>query len=163
MINCNEYVLDDMLAVTAIPVDDIPASDPASPVNMLTPTIPSEDFYPTLDDAIAIGLQAVTEGGTLIPIMRKSGKAKDDESDSVAGRLHTVNVTCEVDDRNSEIWNALLTLKRTPRHLVLTFRGGQRAFVAATEDTYQCTVERDGGKTTVAFKIQCMMGIQILV
>ena len=54
-------------------------------------------------------------------------------------------------------------LERTPCHLLLSFRGGKQAFVSASEDTYLCTVERDGAKTSVAFKIQCMMGIQMII
>ena len=116
-----------------------------------------------LSGSITIGLHPATPGGTLIPIMRKSGKAKDDESDSVAGRLHTVTVTCEADDRDSDVWNDLLTLERTPSHLLLTFRDNTRAFVAATQDTYLCTTERDGSKTSVTLRIQNLMGIQPLV
>ena len=170
MNNCSEYLLDDLMAITAIPVDDIPSGDISSPVNRLTPTIPEEAFSPTLTNAIVIGLQPATTDGALVPIMRKSGKAKDDEGDSVSGRLHTVTVQCEADDRETEtdetgqtVYDHLLTLERTPCHLLLQFRGGARAFVSATEDTYLCNVERDGAKTSVAFKIQCLMGIQIIV
>ena len=164
MNNCKEFLLDDLTAITAIPVSDIPMGSPSSPANSLTPTISAAGFSPTLTHAITIGLQAAAAGGTLIPIRRNTGKAKDDEQDTVAGRLHTVTVSCEVDDRDGTIWNHLLTLERTPCHLVVTFRDGTtRAFVAATEDTYLFNAERDGGKTTAAFKIQNMMGMQLLV
>lgn len=170
MKNCKEYLLDDLTAITAIPVSDMPASSVSSPVNRLTPTIPASSFSPTLTNAIVIGLQPATANGALIPIIRKSGKAKDDESDSVAGRLHTVTVDCEVDDREAvtdnsgrTVFDNLLALERTPCHLVLSFRGGSQAVVAATEDTYLCNVERDGAKTSVAFKIQCLMGIQLVI
>ena len=155
--SCKEYQLDDLMAITAVPIANIPASDPASPVNKLTPTVAA--FTPTMTGAITIGLQR----GADIPIMRDSGKAKDDESDSVSGRLHTVSVQCEVDDRDGAVWAPLLTLERSQRHLVLTFRGGARAFVAASQDTYICTVERNGAKTSVAFRIQNLMGIQLMV
>lgn len=112
--------------------------------------------------AITIGLQPASSGGMLIPIIHTTGKAKDDESDSVAGRMHTVNVTCRVDDRDSETWDYLLRLERTPRHLLLTFRDLSRGFVSATRDTYLCNVERDGAKTNVTFRIQCLMGIQLI-
>lgn len=163
MINCSEYILDDVMAITAIPVEDIPASNPSSPANSLEPTIAGTGFNPTLTHAVTIGMQPATAGGVLIPIKRMTGKAKDSEDDSVAGRTHTVSVNCEVDDRDAGIWAHLLTLERTPSHLVLTFRDGQRAFVSATEDTYRCTTERDGAKTTVTFRIQNFMGIQMLV
>lgn len=170
MNNCSEYFLDDLMAITAIPVNDISASDVNSPVNRLTPTIPANSFSPTLTNAIVIGLQPATNNGALIPIIRRSGKAKDDTSDSVAGRLHTVSVQCEVDDRESgtdsagkTVYDYLLMLERTPCHLLLQFRGSRQAFVSASVDTYLCTVERDGAKTSVAFKIQCLMGIQIIV
>jgi hypothetical protein len=159
--NCKEIQLDDVLAITAVPIANISAGDVNSPVNSLTPTI--ADFTPSLTGAIAVGLQAPAVNVPLIPIERNTGKAKDDSSDSVAGRLHTVTVSCEVDDTEASAWNNLLTLERSPRHLILTFRGGARAFVAATEDTYLCTCERDGAKTTLTFKIQCVMGMQLLV
>lgn len=159
--NCKEIQLDDVLAITALPLANISASDVSSVLNKLTPTVPS--FTPSYTGAIAVGLQAPAVGVTLIPIERNTGKAKDDVNDSVAGRLHTVTVSCEVDDTDAAAWNNLLTLERSPRHLILTFRGGARAFVAATEDTYMCTVERDGAKTTLTFKIQCVMGMQLLV
>ena len=159
MLSCKEFYLDDVMAITAIPIADFVLGTSSW---QLTPTINENYFSPTLSNAITIGLQAAEYGGILIPIMRKTGKAKDAESDSVAGRLHTVNVTCEVDDRESEVWNDLRILERTPSHLLLSFRDGNRAFVAATEDTYLCEVERDGAKTSVSFKIQNLMGIQLL-
>lgn len=158
MRNCKEYELDDVLAITAIPLDNIPVTGADSVANRLTPVISDEDFSPALVNSITIGLLSAT-----IPIVRKSGKAKDDESDSVAGRLHTVNVTCEVDERDDSIWEPLLILERTPHHLLLTFRNNTRAFVSSSADTYICTAERDGAKTSVAFKIQNLMGIQPLV
>ena len=164
MTNCKEFVLDDVMAITAIPLANISASSITSPVNHLSPTLPSSAIVPSmLSSSITIGLQPAVLGGTLIPIMRKSGKAKDDESDSVAGRLHTVTVTCEADDRDSDVWNHLLTLERTPSHLLLTFRDNTRAFVSATEDTYLCNVERDGSKTSITLRVQNLMGIQLLV
>ena len=164
MSNCTEYVLDDVMAITAIPLANISASSITSPVNQLSPTIPSSTIVPPmLPGSITIGLQPAILGGALIPIMRKSGKAKDDENDSVAGRLHTVTVTCEADDRDLSVWNHILALERTPSHLLLTFRDNSRAFVAATDDTYLCTVERDGSKTSITLRIQNLMGIQPLV
>lgn len=172
MINCQEFVLDDVMAITAIPVSDISASDIGSPVNRLTPTIPSDEFYPRLDNAIVIGLRAATEDGVVVPIRRFTGKAKDNESDSVSGRLHTVTVDCEVDERGGEIWAPITTLNNTPcslrlertaHHLLLTFRDGTQGFVSAGIDTYTCSIERDGAKVSVAFRIQNLMGIQMLV
>lgn len=159
---CKEFDLDDVMAITAIPIENISAGDPSSVSNQLTPTIASTRFNPSMADAITIGVQPASPGGMLIPIIHTTGKAKDDESDSVAGRMHTVNVTCRVDDRDSETWDYLLRLERTPSHLLLTFRDLSRAFVTATQDTYLCNVERDGAKTNVAFRIQCLMGIQLL-
>lgn len=159
--SCKEFALDDLMAVTAIPITDYVLGTAAW---QLTPTIDSNKFSPaTLDNAIVIGLQPATADGVVIPIMRATGEAKDDESDSVSGRMHTVTVSCKVDDREAEMWNHLLTLERTPSHLLLTFRGGDRAFVAATEDAYNCTVERDGAKTSVSIKVQNFMGIQLIV
>ena len=164
MISCKEFILDDVMAVTAIPIANIPAGSIASPVNQLIPTLPKSSIAPSmLAGSITIGLQPAVLGGTLIPIMRKSGKAKDDENDSVAGRLHTVTVTCEADDRDPSVWNHLLALERTPSHLLLTFRDNIRAFVAANEDTYLCTIERDGSKTSINLRVQNIMGIQLLV
>ena len=156
-ISCREFLLDDIMAVTAVPVGNIGTADPSSPANAMTPAIAA--FSPPMAGAIAIGAQA----GADIPIMRGTGKAKDDEADSVAGRLHTVTATCEVDDRDGEVWADLLTLERSQRHLLLTFRGGARAFVSASVDTYTCTVERNGAKTSVQFRIRNLMGIQLLV
>ena len=164
MTNCKEFVLDDVMAITAIPLANISASSITSPVNQLSPTLSSSAIVPSmLSSSITIGLQPAVLGGSLIPIMRKSGKAKDDESDSVAGRLHTVTVTCEADDRDSDVWNHLLALERTPSHLLLTFRDNTRAFVSATEDTYLCNVERDGSKTSITLRVQNLMGVQLLV
>jgi hypothetical protein len=161
MTNCKEFVLDDLMAVTAIPVSDF---SPGFAAWQLTPTIPSAGFSPTLTRAIVIGQKPAVAGGRLIPIVKLTGKAKDDETDSVAGRLHKVAVTCQVDDRDGEVWADLLTLERRQSHLLLTFRDGTtRGFVQATGDTYICTVERDGAKTSVAFHIQNTMGIQLIV
>ena len=157
---CKEFVRDDVSAITAIPISDVFSGIVSW---QITPTIPGDEFDPSLDNAITIGLFPVTEGGALIPMMRKKGKVKDEEGDSVAGRLHTVTVTCEADDRDPDVWNDLLTLERTPSHLILTFRDNTRAFVAATADTYLCNVERDGSKTSITLRVQNLMGIQLLV
>jgi hypothetical protein len=74
-----------------------------------------------------------------------------------------VTVNCQIDDRDPSVWTKLLTLERTPSHLMLTFRDKIRAFVQANKDTYLCTVDRDGAKTSVQFRIECLMGIQMLV
>ena len=164
MTNCKEFMLDDLMAITAIPVANISTSDPASPANSVGPTIIKSGFNPSFTGAIVVGLQPVTVGGALVPIRKHTGKAKDDEGDSVAGRLHTVTVNCEVDDRDGAVWAYLLALERTPSHLLLTFHDGvTQGFASATQDSYMCNVERYGAKTTVAFKIHNLMGIQLLV
>lgn len=160
MTNCKEFVLDDAIAITAIPVTDF---NIGTAQWQLTPTITKTGFTPTLANAITIGMSPATTNGTLIPIIRTTGKAKDDEGDSVAGRMHTVTATCQVDERDNTIWDNLLTLERTPSHLLLTFRDKTQAFVAATKDSYLFTVERDGAKTSVQFRIHNYMGIQMLV
>jgi hypothetical protein len=45
----------------------------------------------------------------------------------------------------------------------MTLADGTQVFAAATEDTYQCTVQRDGAKTTVSLRVQCVMGLQPIV
>lgn len=160
MPSCKEFILDDVMAITAIPVTDF---YPGSSGWQLQPVIAASAFFPTFTRAITIGQRPATTGGTLIPIMRLTGKAKDDESDQTAGRLHKVTVNCQIDDRDPSVWTNLLTLERTPSHLLLTFRDQSRAFVQASKDTYLCTVDRDGAKTSVQFRIECLMGIQMLV
>ena len=167
MPNCKEFFLDDVMAITAIPVTDY---NPSVAAFQLKPTIADVDFSPTLTRAITIGQQSATDGGILIPIMRGTGKAKDDESDQTAGRLHKVTVNCQIDNRDLSrddsgmtVLDHLLTLERTPSHLLLTFRDQSRAFVQASKDTYLCTVDRNGAKTSVQFRVECLMGIQMLV
>jgi len=160
MPTCKEFVLDDLMAITAIPVTDF---NPGFSGWQLQPVIAVAAFSPALTRAITIGQQPATTGGILIPIMRLTGKAKDDESDQTAGRLHKVTVNCQIDDRDPSVWTNLLTLERTPSHLLLTFRDQSRAFVQASKDTYLCTVDRDGAKTSVQFRIECLMGIQMIV
>lgn len=160
MTKCSEFVLDDLMAITAIPVTDYVMGTAAW---QLKPTIVKTSFSPTLANAIVVGIQPATTGGKLIPIKRMTGKAKDAESDAVAGRQHTVTVTCEVDDRDGSVWDCLLDLERTPSHLLLTFRDDTtQGFVSATRDTYTCEVERDGAKTSVTFKVCNLMGIQLI-
>ena len=159
MNNCKEFALDDLTAVTAIPVADY---SPGTAAWQLRAAIPASDFSPVLTGAIVIGREPAVPGGALVPIVRATGKAKDAESDSVAGRLHTVTVTCEADDRDPSAWDVLLRLERTPSHLLLTFRDGTRGFASATRDTYVCEVERSGAKTSVSLRVQDLMGIQLL-
>ena len=159
MSTCKEFVLDDLMAITAIPVTDF---NPGFSGWQLQPVIAVTAFSPTLTRAITIGQQPATTGGTLIPIIRGTGKAKDDESDQTAGRLHKITVKCQIDDREPSVWANLLTLERTPSHLLLTFRDLSRAFVQGSKDTYLCTVDRDGAKTSVQFRIECCMGIQMI-
>lgn len=157
--SCTEFNLDDLLAIVAVPVADY---SPSTHDWQLKPTIPNTAFSPSLTNSIAIGLQPAATGGKLVPMTSKSGKAKDSESDSVAGRKHSVTVSCEADDRDSKIWDYLFCLERTPCHLILTFRNGTRAFVQASEDTYTCEVSRENAKTSLEFKIENLMGIQLI-
>lgn len=169
MPTCKEFFLDDVMAITAIPVteynpDSVPGGSPTGISSwLLSPVIPTSQFSPTLTHSITIGQQSATPGGSLIPIMRLTGKAVDNEEDQTSGRLHKVTVNCQVDERDPSVWNNLLTLKRTPCHLLLTFRDQSRAFVQGSKDTYLCKVERDGAKTSVQFRIECLMGIQMIV
>jgi len=169
MLSCKEFSLDDMMSITAIPVTDY---DPGAVSGisstdvvtwMLAPVIPKAQFLPVLTNSITIGQQPIDADGKLIPIIRLTGKAKDDETDQAAGRLHKVTVNCQVDERNPQVWLSLLTLERTPSHLLLTFRDQSRAFVQGSKDTYLCTVDRDGAKISVQFRIECLMGIQMIV
>jgi len=174
MNSCTEFVLDDLMAIIAIPVGNIAPSSADSPALEKAKTVAgnfSGHYYP---DTIVIGRspvkQTVQKGGAsetftsgLIPIIQATGKAVDDESDSVAGRMHTVKVTCKVDDRDSAVWDRLLELERTPRHLLLTFHDGvTQGFVTATQDTYLCEVGREGAKTSVTFRIQNLMGVRLV-
>ena len=158
--NCKEFYLDDVMAIVAVPVDDYDFWPYVSPFQ---PTIARANLSLPLTNAIVIGQQAATDGGDLIPIIKMTGKAEDAEDDSVAGRKHTVTVKCEVDDRDSDTWPLLRTLETTPRHLLLTFRGKKRAFVAASEDTYKFSVSRSGAKTSVQFHIESISGLQLVV
>lgn len=167
MTNCKEYVLDDVMAITAIPVSDFSVGTSSWQIK---PVIADNSFSPTLTNAITIGLQPAVAGGMLVPIKRTTGKAQDSDGDNVAGRLHTVKVTCKVDDRDMStgddgltVLDYLLKLERTPSHLLFTFRNNTRAFVSATEHTYLCNVERDGAKTSVSLRIQNTMGVQMIV
>ena len=161
MSDCKELLIG-VMTIAAIPVKETDDDNTTYVVNQLTPYI--KDANIPLDNAVVFGLASPSINATLVPIVRMTGKAKDDESDSVAGRLHTVTVSCEVDERGGEIWRQQLTLERKAHHLLLTYRDGvTQAFVAASADAYQCNVERDGSKVTVAFKIQNLMGLQQLV
>lgn len=161
MSDCKEFLIG-VMTIAAIPVKETDDDNTAHVVNQLTPYI--KDATIPLDNAVVFGLAAPSINTTLVPIVRMTGKAKDDESDSVAGRLHTVTVTCEVDPRGGEVWEKQLDLERNAHHLLLTFRDGTtQAFVSATKDTYLFTVERDGAKVSVKFRIQNLMGIQQLV
>lgn len=160
MTNCKEFVLDDIMAITAIPIQDYALGTLEWQV---TPTIPVSQFYPNLANAITIGMRPATTGGTLIPIIRLTGKVSDDTNDDTAGRLHTVTANCQVDERDFSVWEHLLALERTPSHLIVTFRDNTRAFVAATEDSYVFKTERDGAKVSVSFRIHNYMGAQVLV
>ena len=66
MTSCREFLLDDLMAIVAIPVTDIPASDVSSPSNALTPTISNEDFTPPLTNSLTIGVLPAIAGGALI-------------------------------------------------------------------------------------------------
>ena len=158
-ISCKEFYLDDVMAITAVPIEDYTGWQE----KVFMPTIAGSGFTLPLTHAIVIGLHPATSGGDLIPIMLRTGKAEDTENDDVAGRKHVVTVKCEIDDRDSGVWPLLRTLELTCRHLLLTFRGGQQAFVAATQDTYLFEVNRDGSKTSVSFRIESLPGLQMII
>lgn len=157
MVNCKELSLE-VMEIKTIPLDKYDTSGKIS----ISPTIAETDFSPLYDDdTITIGTDTTT--GSLIPIMRQTGKAKDTPTDSVAGRIRTVTVSCDIDQRDDEIWDLLLQLEREPRHIILTTRDGSVYFCQAMIDTYTCTDERDAEKVTVTFKVQCLMGLQKII
>lgn len=149
--------MDDVIAVAAIPVTDYDGSA------FIGASIDSSLFNPPLANAIVIGTSTPVTNGVLIPIKVGTGSVKDSENDGVAGRSHTVTVSCDVDDRDGEVWDDLLLLERSERHLLLTFRGGTQGFVNASRDSYLFHVDRDGSKTTATFKIHNILGVQIIV
>ena len=155
------------MAIVAVPVSKYTPGSATSELEqtkrvMLEPTVSAEVLDGIIDaDAITIGTTS-QNGSALIPIIKQTGKVKDAESLDTAGRLHTVSVECEVDDRDSEAWTLLHRLERKAAHLILTSRDGSRFFVQGSGDTFLCTVNRDGEKTSVSLKVQCMMGVQLL-
>ena len=66
--NCNEFYLDDLLAITAIPVTDYSLGTYDW---QLKPTIKNTAVSPSLTNAIAMGIMPATTGGKLIPIITK--------------------------------------------------------------------------------------------
>ena len=163
MTNCKEFVHDDVMAIAAIPIADF---DIGTAAWQLKPTVTQDDIsscFLSAERIITIGPTRAFSVGVLIPIKKNTGKVKDAESDSTAGRMHSVTVSCDIDDRNSEVWGYLRVLERTPAHLLLLYRNITYGFVAATADTYKCEVERDGDKTSVSFIIQNLMGLQTVV
>lgn len=151
--------MDNMVAITAIPVDEFSVGSAA----LYGPTISEDDFAPPLTNAIVIGQYAAVDFGIVIPIIRNSGKVKDTEQDQVAGRAHNVSIQCEVDDRDSSLWQYIRQLERSAFHLILTLHDGSRVFVQVTRDTYQCTTERGDGKTSMQFKVHNLTGMQLVV
>jgi hypothetical protein len=151
--------MDEIIAVTAVPLGDVPVGDSAWQV---APVIPDDYFYASYAHAVTLGITPEISHGDFIPV-RKKGAVKDSESDSVAGRLHTVSISCEVDERDDEVPVKLLQLERTPSHLIVTFLDGSTAFCQGTEDTYRCDIDRDGAKTTVSFQVQNIMGLQRII
>ena len=107
MSSCKELPLDDMAAITAIPIENY-SDDTYSYI--LSPTIVPADFNPIIDENTIVIGGVRTSDGALISIVHSTGSVKDSESNSVAGRLHTVSVECEVDDRDADTWALLQTL-----------------------------------------------------
>lgn len=156
--SCKEFILDDLTAIVAIPIEKYTPSGKTA----ISPTIAKASFSPTIDStAITIGTTA--QAGSLIPIIRSTGKVKDAEAVATAGRLHTVNVDCEVDGRDADTWNTLRKLERQAKHLILTSKDGTKFFVYGSEDTCLFQVDRNGSKTSVSFRLQCLMGLQMIV
>ncbi len=156
---CEEFILKDLTAITAVPVGDVTMGA----TELLTPTLQASQLTISYAHAIVIGRVAATTNGDLIPIISDSGKAKDDVNDYTAGRRHKVTASCDVDDRDTATWNILRRLERDYFCLVLTFRDGARGFAYADEDTYSCTVERDGKDTSVKIQIENLSGIQRII
>ena len=72
--SCKEFVLDDVMAITAIPIENITSYSIHSPANNLTKLIAGNGFNPSYLNAITIGMQPAVAGGSLIPIKRFTGK-----------------------------------------------------------------------------------------
>lgn len=151
------------MSITAIPLSGVNSASASVASMLLSPTINSEEFAIDTTGSIVIGLMPVESGGDLIPIWQSSASAKDTETDGVAGRSHKVVVTCVVDDRDSDTWELLLRLQRTPSHLMLGLRDGTNLFVFATEDSYLCEVNREGSSTEMTLTVHNLMGVQRMV
>ena len=152
MANCREFALDDLAAIVAIPVWK--QCGTGMSVESLAGLVQDED-------SIVVG--SFVRAGSLIPILHATGKVSDTVSDTVAGRLHTVTVKCDVDIRNPEVVPFLRRLQQTPSHLILTSHNGDRFGVYATEYTYLCETEQDDEKTPLSIRIQSVMGLQRII
>ena len=155
---CKEYTYSHIASVTAVPS----AECALSPAAIFSPVIEDEQLtIASLDNTIVIGRSA--DGDAVIPFVRDSVKVSDAESDAVAGRSHTVELSCEVDARNVTVITHIARLERGPYCLLLQLGDGSRAFVAADRDSYLCT----SGKSTdnnvsISIKIHNRQGIQLV-
>ena len=87
---CQEFSESKIASVIAVPVGDC-TMDAAS---QLSPTVFTSAYAASLTHAVSIGRVPAMQGGDVIPHIADTMKLSDSESDSVAGRLHTVKFKC---------------------------------------------------------------------
>lgn len=159
MKNCTETRLKGIAAIIAVPVGDLSLTSSAK-VSPIVKTGDDTQFTFHKGNAIGIG-----RGSAISTLIRKLpstdySNAKDRESDNVAGRAHTVTVQSEINDDNPNTLEYLLILERMAHSLILFLTNGRCYIVTATEDSYQCTVNKDTKSTSVEFHIHNLMGCQ---
>lgn len=155
---CKEYSYSHISAVTAIPA----AECVVSPMAALSPVIEEDQLtIASLASAIVIGRSA--DGGAVIPFVRDSIKIGDSEQVAVAGRSHSVELSCEADAREADVMSHVANLERGIYCLLIQLGDGSRAFVAADRDTYQCTSGKStDNNVTISIKIHNLHGIQLV-
>lgn len=145
----------EVLAVDAIPVSSlvIPASSLlADPISLSAISFDARSVIRIAHEEDA--------ANTVVMIAGMRGSIKDDESDSVAGRIHTVTLTADVNESSASTRSSLRRLESRAHALLLYFRDGRMGLVQCDRDSYLTTVARGETHSSIQMRIQDLLGIQ---
>lgn len=154
---CTEIPLYDVQSIDAVPVADVWISAAA----YLATELRNSDFV--IDPTRLVRIAAQDAGAGIVPLLLTTrGGIRDEESDGVAGRVHTVTLTADVNEKAASSRAALRRLELRPHTLLIRFIDGRSALVVATKDSYLVTTSRDGSKAAITLRIHTAEGLRYI-
>lgn len=143
--DCKERSLDLITDIIAYPDEAMTFS---KELQVFSKYITSDQY--TVNDEMAIK----------VPLSKKSAKLSELSKDELHGTEYTVSLSWEVEKLDASAYEALHSLKKTYKHLIIKTFGDNAYLVRSVEDGYTFTFEENEGKMKCELSVMNVSGAQ---